>query len=236
MGEVMSVRRASISWVLIGVAIAAITVFVVLTIAVAGGSSPSLDARAFEVADDLRAPWLDHAARVVTQLGLIAIVGSAVLLGAAFLTKRRERARASALAVGALLTWISVWIFKFVVDRPRPPDPLVHTTGQSYPSGHAANAVGWLVLAIALSVMIPTRAGRIGAITAGALLTVLVGLSRIYLRAHYFSDVLAGEALAVAMYALAAIGAMVWQSQTRPRHTCGEGTELLQPASGDHRQ
>jgi membrane-associated phospholipid phosphatase len=37
-------------------------------------------------------------------------------------------------------------------------------------------------------------------------LAVLVGLSRIYLRAHYASDVIAGEALAVAVYAFAAIG------------------------------
>ena len=69
--------------------------------------------------------------------------------------------------------------------------------------------------------MISTRGGRIAAITAGALLAVLVGLSRIYLRAHYASDVFAGEALAVAMYALATIGAVVW----RARRESGIGGE-----------
>jgi membrane-associated phospholipid phosphatase len=39
-----------------------------------------------------------------------------------------------------------------------------------------------------------------------------VGLSRIYLRAHYASDVLAGESLAVTMYALAAIAALTRQA------------------------
>lgn len=109
------------------------------------------------------------------------------------------------------LTWLSVWITKAAVDRPRPPAPLVHTAGQSFPSGHAANAVGWLALAIALSAVIPTRAGRIAAIACGALLTALVGLSRIYLRAHYLSDVLAGEALATAMYAATSIIALTWR-------------------------
>lgn len=210
--EAMSVRRASVPWLLVVVAVTATAVFVALTIAVAGSSSLALDSRAFEIADDVRAPWLDSAAQVITTLGLIAIVGSAVLVGAAVTIRHHDRARAGAVVVGAALVWISVRIVKSVVDRPRPPDPLVHTTGQSYPSAHAANSVGWLALAIALTVVIPTRAGRIAAITAGALLAALVGLSRIYLRAHYASDVLAGEALAVATYALTAIVAIAWQS------------------------
>ena len=206
-------RRQPVPWLLIVVAIAALAVFVALTGVVTSNPSLALDSRAFEVADDLRAPWLDAAAKVVTKLGLIAIVGSAVLLGAALLIRRRYRARAAALVVGAALAWVSVWIVKSVVDRTRPPDPLVHTSGQSYPSAHAANSVGWLALAIALTIMIPTRGGRIAAVTVGALLAELVGLSRIYLRAHYASDVLAGQVLAVAMYALAATGAIAWQAR-----------------------
>ncbi len=212
----MPVRRASDPWLLVVVAVTAIAGFAALTIAVTSSSSLALDSRAFEIADDLRAPSLDDVARVLTNLGLIAIVGPAVALGAALLIKRRHRARAAALVVGAALAWISVWIVKLVVDRPRPPDPLVHTSGASYPSGHAANSIGWVALAIALSVVIPTRGGRITAITAGALLAVLVGQSRIYLRAHYASDVFAGELLAVAMYTLTTIGLIQWQSRRRP--------------------
>jgi undecaprenyl-diphosphatase len=120
------------------------------------------------------------------------------------------------LVLGAALAWVSTWIVKTVVDRPRPPDPLVHTSGPSYPSAHAANSVGWLALAIARAIVMPTRRYRIIAITAGALLAGLVGLSRIYLRAHYASDVLAGEALAVATYTLVTIGATLWQAHRAP--------------------
>jgi undecaprenyl-diphosphatase len=200
-------------WPLVAVAAAAAAVFVALTVLVTSEPSLALDSRAFQAADDLRAPWLDHAARIVTTLGLIAIVGPGVLIGAGLLAWRRRPARAAALVTGAALAWVSVWITKRVVDRPRPPAPLVHTAGQSYPSAHAANAVGWLALAIALTVVIPTRSGRLAAVAAGALLAVLVGLSRIYLRAHYASDVIAGEALAVAMYALAAIAALTIASR-----------------------
>jgi undecaprenyl-diphosphatase len=237
-------RRRSIPWLLVAVAVTAIAVFAAITVAVTTNPSLAFDSSAFETADDLRAPWLDTAAKVVTKFGLIAIVGSAVLLGAVLLFRRRHAlraaalvlgaalawvsVRAAALVLGAALAWVSVWITKRVVDRPRPPNPLVHTSGQSYPSAHAANSVGWLALAIALSVVIPNRIARIAAVTAGALLAVLVGLSRIYLRAHYASDVLAGEALAVAMYALAAIGTVTWQARRDPARS-GRGAPTSLP-------
>lgn len=203
-------------------------VFAVLTVAVTSQPSLAFDSNAFEAADDLRAPWLETATKLVTKLGLIAVVGSAVLLGAVLLFRRRHALRAAALLLGAALAWVSVWIIKRVVDRPRPPNPLVHTTGESYPSAHAANSVGWLALAIALSVVIPNRVARIAAVSAGALLVLLVGLSRIYLRAHYASDVLAGEALAVAMYGLARIGALIWQAR-RESGPGGHGTSTSSP-------
>jgi undecaprenyl-diphosphatase len=207
------VRRRPVRGLLVAVAVTGLAVFAALTVAVTSKPSFAFDSRAFEAADDLRAPWLDTAARIITNLGLIAIVSSAVFLAAVLLFRRRHALRAAALVVGAALTWVSVWIIKRVVDRPRPPNPLVHTSGQSYPSAHAANSVGWLALAIALSVVIPNRVARIAAVSAGAVLAVLVGLSRIYLRAHYASDVLAGEAVAITMYALVTIVAVTWQAR-----------------------
>jgi undecaprenyl-diphosphatase len=205
------------------VVVTAIGVFVVLTVAVTTNPSLGFDSRAFETADDLRAPWLDTVAKIVTNLGLIAVVGSALLLAAWLLVRRRHRLYAAALVAGGALAWVSVWITKTLVDRPRPPHPLVATSGQSYPSAHAANSVGWLALAIALTVVIPNRAARVASVTVGALLAVLVGLSRIYLRAHYASDVLAGESLAVAMYALAALAALAWQAH-RDALAAGQST------------
>jgi membrane-associated phospholipid phosphatase len=205
-------RRQSVSWLLVAVAVTAMAVFAALTVGVTTNPSPAFDSSAFEVAGDLRAPWLDKAAQVITKLGLIAVVGAAVLLAAWLLVRRRQHIRAAALVAGAALAWVSVWITKAIVARPRPPAPLVHTSGESYPSAHAANSIGWLALAIALTVVIPTRSARIAAVAVGALLAVLVGLTRIYPRAHYASDVFAGEALAVVMYAIATIAAVAWQA------------------------
>jgi membrane-associated phospholipid phosphatase len=205
-------RRRAVPWLLVAIAVASLALFVALTIAVTRGAPLGLDAQAFKAAADLRSPWLDTAAKLVTKLGLIPIVGLGVGLAAVLLLRRRIALPAVALVAGAALAWLTVWIIKAVVDRHRPPGPLVHTGGQSFPSAHAANSVGWLSIAIVLGVLISTRGGRMAAIAAGALLTVLVGLSRIYLRAHYASDVLAGEALAVAMYTLAVIAVLLWQA------------------------
>jgi hypothetical protein len=129
---------------------------------VAVTSNPSLafDSRASETATTC-APWLDTAAKVLTKFGLIAIVGFAVLLAAVLLFRRRHTLRAAALILGAALAWVSVWITKRVVDRPRPPNPVLDTFRQGYPSAHAADSVGWLAIAIAtataLSVVIPNR-------------------------------------------------------------------------------
>jgi undecaprenyl-diphosphatase len=200
---VIAPRRTTIA----AICAAAAAVFAVLTALVTTQQSLGIDATAFDVVDDLREPWLDHAARFVTTFGTFGIVGPVVAVAAFLLYRRGYRVRPAALAVGALLTWATVWITKGIVGRARPPDPLVHAGGPSYPSAHAANSMGWLALALAAAVMIPNRIARIAAVAAGAILAVSIGLTRIYLRAHYASDVIGGEALAIAIYAVAVLAA-----------------------------
>ena len=222
----MSRRPVPRSLIAIGVTAAA--VFIALTVIVTANSSLAFDSRAFAIASDVRAPWLTTVARVITTLGLIAVVGSTLVAGAALLIARKDRRRAGALVAGGALTWVTVWVTKSLVDRPRPPRPLVHTAGQSYPSAHAANSVGWLALAIALAAVIPARGLRIAVIVAGALVAVLVGLSRIYLRAHFTSDVLAAYALAVAMYSLATI--VMIARPARRRSTSSPSPAVSEPS------
>ncbi|WP_427913006.1 phosphatase PAP2 family protein [Ramlibacter sp. MMS24-I3-19] len=86
-------------------------------------------------------------------------------------------------------------VVKLGFERARPAfdHPLVHLTTYSFPSGHAAGATVWWGFVLALWC---TRERSAAARTAGAIVAVaLVGitaLSRVYLGAHYPSDVLAG--------------------------------------------
>ncbi|HWC71002.1 MAG TPA: phosphatase PAP2 family protein, partial [Actinomycetota bacterium] len=87
-----------------------------------------------------------------------------------------------------LLTWLKVFF-----HRGRPPGPLVDTVGFSFPSGHAVAGAA-LATAIVLVFFPPGRRRRKWELLAVAF-TFVMALSRVYLSAHWFSDVLTGVLL-----------------------------------------
>ncbi|BFH64093.1 phosphatase PAP2 family protein [Paenibacillus azoreducens] len=87
-------------------------------------------------------------------------------------------------------------ILKNIIQRARPnTHRLVEITGFSFPSGHSMAAFAlYGAITFLLWRHIPRYAGRIAMITAGIALTLLIGISRIYLGVHYPSDVIGGYA------------------------------------------
>jgi undecaprenyl-diphosphatase len=87
---------------------------------------------------------------------------------------------------------------KAVISRPRPPGAGVFllSSSWSFPSGHAMGSlVGYGMLAYVLVVFrIRGRSMRMGVVIVAAALVVAIGLSRLYLGVHYFSDVIGGYA------------------------------------------
>jgi undecaprenyl-diphosphatase len=124
------------------------------------------------------------------------------------LIARRRYAEALVLVVGLVLVYVAVQVTKDVVARPRPEESLILTSGHAYPSGHAAYAATWVAAAIVL-----TR--RLGLVASGTLVFVAlgvaaaVGISRVYLRAHWWSDVVGGWGLAAGIFSLLAGIALV---------------------------
>ena len=88
-------------------------------------------------------------------------------------------------------------LLKFAIDRPRPDATLIHlisgTRFASFPSGHTMGAVATLgsMLLVAQRLGVPVWALWLGWLMSG-LVTAGIGLSRIYLGAHFASDVLGG--------------------------------------------
>jgi undecaprenyl-diphosphatase len=160
------------------------------------------DRTAFDWASKIRTATLDDIARALTNLGSLAVVGAAVAVTVVVLLVRRRAIEAGALVSGIVLTWVAVHVAKAAVDRPRPTGGLVDTAGQSYPSGHAAYAIAWVAIALVLTRTLPGLARTTAAIVAGVVVAVVVALTRVHLRAHYFSDVVGGAGIAAAIFAL----------------------------------
>lgn len=81
---------------------------------------------------------------------------------------------------------------KNLVQRARPHfgDPLLTLTSYSFPSGHTAGAALFYGFLTALVFAHPgARRWRAAMVAIGVVMVLLVGLSRIYLGAHYFTDV-----------------------------------------------
>src|SRR5262249_2043595 len=173
------------------------------------GPTPG-DQTAFAVANHIRASWLDEFAKGLTYLGSGFVTIPIAAMAAIALAGTKRWMEFWALVVGMTLTFLVVHGIKEWTDRPRPPDPLVKAHGSSFPSGHAAYSTLYVWLAVTLSLrLVPQITRRSLLIGFSILLAVLVGLTRVYLRVHWLSDVTSGWALGVSCFSAVAIVVLV---------------------------
>jgi undecaprenyl-diphosphatase len=167
------------------------------------------DQRVLRFAADTAMPWAIDVAKVVSALGSLPAVIALVVVTSALLLWRGEIRPVIALVAGLALTYVLVHVLKDAYDRPRPPSAVAESAGSSFPSAHAAYAVAWVACAVALTRALPGIGTRFAFVTVGVVVAALVGLSRVYLRVHWLSDVLAGWGLGATVFALCGIVALV---------------------------
>jgi len=113
---------------------------------------------------------------------------------------------------------------KTVIGRPRPDfrDDIIHETTNSFPSGHSMGAViGFGLLAYFLLLALPERREKIAVVVLAVALALTIGFSRVYLGAHYFSDVVAGYAVAGAWLSVCISAIEVVRRRARHRQRKG---------------
>ena len=157
-------------------------------------------------------------AKAVSFLGSPAFIAAWGFVVAGLLLVRREYLLLGgwviALAGGSMLDTA----LKRVFHRPRPTwdMPLLTARGWSFPSGHAMGSlVAYGMLAYLLVRRLDRPRRRLAIIACAALLVLLIGLSRMYLGVHYFSDVIGGYAAGVVWLAACISGLEV--ERRRPR-------------------
>lgn len=151
--------------------------------------------------------WLTEVARDCTALGSAGILTFMTMAVIGFLLLQGKTRVAVMVVITVGGGMLLSTMLKRGFERPRPDlvphGVLVHTA--SFPSGHAMlSAVVYLTLGALLARVQPQRRLKAYILTIAIVLSVLVGLSRIYLGVHWPTDVLAGW-IAGAAWAL-----MVW--------------------------
>jgi membrane-associated phospholipid phosphatase len=138
-------------------------------------------------------PPMDLAMRAISFMGSEVILVLAVLLGALFVWQRRWGAAALLVLVSAGAHLLNnILKDQFQRARPLPVITFIDAQQFSFPSGHAMVSAAFYAYLAYLVWRLVDGFWR-GVLLAGLLLLVLlIGVSRLYLEAHYLSDVLAG--------------------------------------------
>lgn len=179
-------------WLLTGLSLA----FLALTILVKTNPSLAWDLTITRALQSIQNPIFDSLMKYLTDLGFqpgVIILLVLASIGFYILNQKKEIFFVILSTLGAIEIGV---IFKQLVGRPRPDSTLVNQVGQylnhdSFPSGHVLFFIGFFGYLFYLS-FIKMKPGwiRNASLTILASLVFLIGVSRIYLGAHWFSDVL----------------------------------------------
>ena len=194
-------RRRAVG-VAVGISAACWLVFLALALIAATNPSPSIDHSVLAWIDDHRTSAMTAAMKLVTWLGSAALLYPATLVAAVYWRRRDHDWRAGAmLAMSLAGSTVLYNVFKRIIERPRPPtqDALATYAHWSFPSGHATQSMAFGAMLI---VLVSSRHRSTWQPVVACACVLAVGASRIYLGAHWFTDVLGGYALGAAWASL----------------------------------
>lgn len=186
-----------------------VIVFLWLGREIMAGDEVWLDEAAFGLAANLSHPIMDGFVKFITFFASRQfLTPTALALVGYYLFVRKHRWNSLKVPVVALGSITLNLILKYFFDRERPISPLVEASGLSFPSGHsmvAASFYGLLIYLVWHNVKDVRYRNLLVALL--VVFVLLIGFSRIYLRVHYATDVLAGFAAGF-LWVIIGIGAL----------------------------
>jgi membrane-associated phospholipid phosphatase len=190
-------RLSLILWCLGGL------LFVALAIPTLKDVVQRVDDRVWRLAVDLQGHVAVTVVSVLDFVGSTWVTAPVMVVTALYLAYRKRWEGFAFWIMAMVVSQLLIGPVKAIYERPRPPLPLVETSNFSFPSGHA---VAGAAIAVSLViVLVPASAERRNLEVLAGVFAMIMGLSRVYLRAHWLSDVVAGASLGAAV----AIGSAV---------------------------
>ncbi len=181
--------------------------------------------RGADLADPIGPPWAEEMMRDITALGGVAVLTLVTIFSAIYLFLKKRKDLVLYLAAAAITGTVLSNLLKAGFSRPRPdivPHEIVVYTA-SFPSGHSlVAAVIYLTLGVILAEAQARYRIKIYILTVAVVVTLLVGISRIYLGVHWPSDVLAGWLAGTAWAFMLWIAAHYYMNKNKGRDP--EGT------------
>ena len=195
--------RKELSWLVLGLASCAlIWIFLILAGEIAEGETQAFDVmilKALRSPDDLSKPigpvWLEGALLDLTALGGSTVLGLVIFAVVGFLLLQTRYRTALVVAITSISGELVSSLLKQAFNRPRPSvvPHLRDVYTLSFPSGHAMeSAFVYLTLGAILMRATESRLTKLYCLGMAMLLTLLVGISRVYLGVHYPTDVIGG--------------------------------------------
>ena len=189
--------------------IGGIWAFVEIADEVIEGDTSDLDARVLQAmrrgdspAEPIGPRWLQEIGRDATALGGVGWLVFFTGVVAGYMWLDHKHRMLLFLLAATLSGFVVSSVLKRAFSRPRPDivPHLSHVYTSSFPSGHSMlSAVVYLTVAAILATIVPRRRLKVYVLAVALLITLFVGVSRVYLGVHYPTDVLAGW-----------VGGLVW--------------------------
>jgi undecaprenyl-diphosphatase len=192
---------------------------------------PPMDTATTAFLHGLANPTLDALMDATTLLGSSPVLAAVVGLAVVLLVLRRRRVEAAFTVIALVGSLVLNDILKLLLQRPRPGFDWAEVWPETgFPSGHSMNS---FVVYVAIALVIWRLGGRqagIVAVVFAVVLAVGVGISRIYLGAHWLSDVIGGYlAGALWLLVLGAAWALVSRLRRGGRRDAAPGDGEVRP-------
>lgn len=184
-----------------------------------GADVPVIDQRVMSWFQQHATARLTSAARTISFFGSVALLTGASFACAVVLAQMRAWDRVSEVAITMLGGGLLNIVLKHFFHRHRPilENPLVTLSSYGFPSGHTMGATlfyGLLALIVARALRWRWRAAPF---FAASVVVVTIGITRIYLGAHYLTDVLAAIAAGIVWLAVSWTAVETFRKRRRVR-------------------